>query len=109
MWRRGGNAQPLEGVFLAARLTLTALSQSGHPPFIDLRCALRKTRRTKNETAANDRQKSTQGAEEQTGIPAELDSALRMASAIFSHGFWFGDSLVLAPFVFGVLIGNPAH
>jgi hypothetical protein len=25
--------------------------------------------------------KSTQGAEEQTGIPAELDSALRMASA----------------------------
>jgi hypothetical protein len=53
--------------------------------------------------------KSTQGAEEQTGIPAELDSALRMASAIFSHGFWFGDSLVLAPFVFGVLIGNPAH
>ncbi len=55
------------------------------------------------------RKKSTQGAEEQTGIPAELDSALRMASAIFSHGFWFGDSLVLAPFVFGVLIGTPAH
>jgi hypothetical protein len=56
MWRRGGNAQPLEGVFLAARLTLTALSQSGHPPFIDWRCALRKTRRTKSEAAANDRQ-----------------------------------------------------
>ena len=38
-----------------------------------------------------------------------LPQSITMASAIFSHGFWFAASLVLAPFALGFLISNSTY
>jgi hypothetical protein len=38
-----------------------------------------------------------------------LPPSMTMASAIFAHGFWLADNLVIAPFVFGFLISNSTY
>jgi len=49
------------------------------------------------------------GSEQTLTTCPRLPPSMTMASAIFSHGFWLADSLVLAPFAFGFLISNSTY